>query len=234
MSVEFSDLPEETRVKLTEKGRDELWHRVDEFGGVKQLSDAFDFSSSKMYNWRNKDSYLPIKFVKRLMGENPSFIESVKGKGRSKEWSTSFPIEVDKELLTRIDASVKVSEEGTPVYITGEDSLAERFAELLDHYGIPYKMYSRDRYELRYPKFVHKVIQQIDYEPDEAALIDEKGYIKDSTIVVGSEEVSVEEFSDTLYSREKRLKLAVAKEDSETIRELISEESAKVRNLLGN
>lgn len=234
MSVEFSDLPEETRVKLTEKGRDELWHRVDEFGGVKQLSDAFDFSSSKMYNWRNKDSYLPIKFVKRLMGENPSFVESVKGNGRSKEWSTSFPIEVGDELLTRIDASVKVSEEGTPVYITGEDSLAERFAELLDQYGIPYKMYSRDRYELRYPKFVHKVIQQIDYEPDEAALVDEKGDIKESTIVVGSEEVPVEEFSNTLYSREKRLELAVAKEDSETIRELISEESAKVRNLLGN
>ncbi len=234
MSLDFSDLPEETRVKLTEKGRDQLWHRVDEFGGVKQLSEAFDFSASKMYNWKNKDSYLPINFVKRLMGENPSFIESIKGKGRSKEWRTDFPLEVSDELLTRIDASVNVSEEGTPVYITGEDSLAERFSDLLDNHDIPYKMYSRDRYEIRYPKFVHRILQQIDYEKNVAALVDEEGIIEDSKILLGSREIPVEEFSGKIYSREKRLELAVAKEDSETIKDLISEESAKVRKLLGN
>lgn len=234
MSLDFSELPEETRVKLTEDGRDDLWHRVDEFGGVKQLSEAFDFSASNMYNWRNKNSYLPIKFVKRLMGENPSKIESIKGSGRGKSWKTSFPIPENNELLTRIKASVKVSEEGIPFYITNEKSLANRFQELLDEYSIPHKNYSRDRYEIRYPKFVHSVLSQMTYEEDLSALVDEKGSIEDEKIIVESRQISVNEFSGQLHSRERKLELAVASEDSETISELISEESSKVRRLLQN
>lgn len=234
MSLDFSELPEETRVKLTEEGRDELWHRVDEFGGVQQLSEAFDFSASKMYNWRNKESYLPIKFVKRLMGENPSKIESIKGAGRGKAWKTGFPIPEDDELLTRIEASVKVSEEGIPFYITDEKTLAERFQNLLNEYIIPHELYSRDRYEVRYPKFVHTVFDKMDYEENLPALVDENGEIENEKIIVDSQEISVDEFSGKLYSRERKLELAVAREDSETISQLISEESSKVRKLLQN
>jgi hypothetical protein len=232
MSLDFSELPEETRVKLTEEGVDDLWHRVDEFGGIQQLSEAFDFSTSKMYNWKNKDSYLPIKFVKRLMGENPSKIKAIKGKGRGKAWKTGFPISENDELLTRIQESVKVGEEGVPYYITDESGLYRRFQELMDELNAPYKAYSRNRYEVRYPKFVHTVLQKMRYEQDKAALVDESGTVKDDYIELKDEKIPVSEFAGTLYSRDKKLELAIARGDTELIQQLISEESSKVRKLV--
>jgi len=233
MSLEFSDLPDDTRVKLTDEGRHELWHRVDEFGGVKKLSNAFDFSASKMYNWRNKNSFMPISFVKRLMGDNPSRIEAIKGNGRGKEWQTDFPIAENPELLTRIRQSVKVNEEGVPFYITGEKTLYSRFQELLDEIQVPYRSYSRKRYEIRYPKFVHEVFQQMSFEEDISALVDESGHIDNDSVIVGDRKIPVSDFKGTLYSRDKKLELAIARNDTDTIQQLISEESYKVRKLVG-
>lgn len=234
MTLDFSKLPEETRVKLTEEGTDDLWHRVDEFGGIKQLSEAFDFSASKMYNWRNKDGYLPIKFVKRLMGENPSKVKAIKGRGRGKTWEVDFPVPENAELLTRIQESVKVNEEGVPFYITNDSGLYSRFQMLLDDLNVPYKSYSRDRYEVRYPKFVHAVFQKMDYEEDLAALVDEKGVITDNYVKVRDREIPVSGFEPSLHSRDKKLELAIARGDTSIIQQLISEESSKVRNLVGD
>lgn len=234
MSLNFSELPEETRVKLTEKGTADLWHRVDEFGGIKELSNAFDFSASKMYNWRNKNGYMPIKFIKRLMGENPSKVQAIKGKGRGKKWAAEFPLPENAELLTRVQESVRVNEEGVPFYITNDTGLYSRFQSLLDDINVPYKSYSRDRYEIRYPKFVHTVLQKMDYQENLAALVDESGQIRENYVKVRNKEIHVNDFDATLYSRDKKLELAIARNDTEVIQQLISQESSKVRKLVGN
>lgn len=232
MILNFSDLPEKTRVKLTEEGCKDLWHRVDEFGGVQTLSEAFDFSASKMYNWKNKDSYMPKAFIKRLMGENPPSVKAVKGPGRGKEWKTDFPLEIDEELLTRIEASVAVNQKGIPFYLTDERSLAQRLSQLLEEIGVEHSFYSRDRYEIRYPKFVHRVLSGLEFKTDFSALVDEEGHIEEGVVKASGREMAVESFSGKLYSRRKSFELALARGDKEKIAELISEESSKVRKMV--
>ncbi|WEL22953.1 hypothetical protein [Candidatus Nanohalovita haloferacivicina] len=233
MMLKFEDLPEETRVKLTEKGREDLWHRVDEFGGVKQLSEAFDFSSSKMYNWRSKNSFMPISFIRRLMGQNPPEIDAVKGKGRGKAWGIDLPVEVSEELLTRVEASVTVNRKGTPVYITDEKSLASRFLNLLEEIGVDQSFYNREgRYEVRYSKYAHNVLSDIDFSEKFSALVDEEGDITEEKVRASGKGVSVEEFDAELYSRSKIFDLALARGDKEKIQALIAEESSRVRNLV--
>ncbi|MFB6192680.1 MAG: hypothetical protein ABEK00_00340 [Candidatus Nanohaloarchaea archaeon] len=234
MRLKFEDLPEETRAKLTEKGRDDLWHKVDEFGGVKQLSEAFDFSSSKMYNWRSKNSFMPINFIRRLMGQNPPEISAVKGKGRGKAWEIDLPVEIDEELLTRVEASVTVNKKGTPVYITDEKPLASRFIELLEEIGVESSFYNREgRYEVRYSKYSHRVLSGLEFDEKFSALVDEEGEISDGTVKASGREIPVEEFDSVLYSRSKTFDLALTRGDKEKIQALIAEESSKVRNLVG-
>jgi hypothetical protein len=233
MKLKFEDLPDDTRVRLTEKGREDLWHRVNEFGGVKQLSEAFDFSSSKMYNWKSKNSFMPIRFVRRLMGQNPPEIEAIKGKSRGSPWLISFPVEVNEEILTRIESSVTVNKKGTPVYITDEKSLASRFTSLLDEIGVESSFYNREsRYEVRYSKYSHKVLSSLDFDEDFATLVEEEGEITDGKVMASDREVSAEEFDAELHLRSKAFDLALACEDKEKIQELIAEESNKVRNLV--
>lgn len=59
-------------MKLDEPGRKEFWHRVDEFGGVKTFSEAFEFSPGKIYNWKSKNSFIPIELVKKVFGNEAS------------------------------------------------------------------------------------------------------------------------------------------------------------------
>lgn len=235
--IEFSELPENLRVKLSEQGKQELWHRVDEFGGVKNLAEAFDYSASKIYNWKSKNLALPVDFVRQIMGENNTEeITLLKGPGSSgKIENPDFPLKISDELLTRVDTSVRENSEGTPVYITPEKSLAERFAELLEQLGeVEYEIYSRDyRFELRYPKFLHEIFSLTDFEEDLAARMDETGKIEDGKILLGEREISVEEFSQEIFSREKSFELALARGDSDKIAELMAEESEKVRSLVG-
>ena len=236
--IDFSRIPENFRVKLSEKGKKDLWHRVDEFGGVKNLAEAFDYSQSKIYNWKSKDLALPVNFVRQIMGENNTDeIILLKGPGSSgKIQDPEFPLKISDELLTRVEASVKENSEGTPIYITQEKSLAERFSELLGKLGdVEHKIYSRDsRFELRYPKFLHEIFLSIDFEEDLGALIDEKGEIRDGKILLEEREISVEAFEGELFSREKNFELALEKGDSEKIAELMAEESEKVKGLIGN
>jgi hypothetical protein len=236
MKIKFSELPENLRVKLSDEGEEELWHRVEEFGGVKEVGEAFDFPRSKMYNWKNKDSAMPVKFVRRIMGENSSSeIVELKGPNSGgKIKNPRFPLRVSEELLTRVRCSVKENSEGTPFYITSEKSLADRFTELLEELGeVDHSVYARSsRFEVRYPKFLHQLFLAWEYEEDLAALIDEKGKIAEGKILVDGREIPVEEFDGKLYSREKSFELALQKGDSEKIAELMAEESSKVRKMM--
>lgn len=236
--IDFSRIPENFRVKLSEKGKKDLWHRVDEFGGVKNLAEAFGYSRSKIYNWKSKDLALPVNFVRQIMGENNTDeIILLKGLGSSgKIENPKFPLKISNELLTRVEASVKENKEGTPIYIASEKGLAERFSELLANLGeVEHRVYSRDsRFELRYPKFLHEIFCTIDFEEDLAALIDETGQIQDGKILLDDREISVAGFDEKIFSREKSFELALERGDSEKIAELMAEESEKVKGLIGN
>lgn len=236
--IKLSDLSGTLRLELTQPGKDELWHRVDEFGGVKKFAEGFEYSQSKIYNWKSKDLALPVNFVRRVMGENNTDeIVTLKGPGSSgKIENPNFPLEISEELLTRVRFSVKENSDGTPIYITQEKSLAERFSELLEKPGeVEYKIYSRDsRFELRYPKFLHELFLGIDFEEDLGALVDETGKIHDGKILLEDREIPVKDFDEEIFSREKDFELALEKGDSEKITRLMAEESSKVRNLVGS
>ncbi len=234
--VEFSELPDKIRIKLSEKGKKQLWHRINEFGGIKDLAEAFDYSSSKMYNWKNKDLALPLDFVQQIMGENNTEeIVLLKGTGSSgKIIDPEFPLHISEELLTRIEKSVTENSEGTPVYITSEKSLQERFTKLLNEPGkVEYKSYTRQsRYEVRYPKFLQEIFSEITFEEDLTALVDETSKIEDGKITLENREISVEDFDQHLFSREKKFDIALERGDSEKIAKLMAEESEKVKGLI--
>lgn len=236
--LELSQIPENFRVKLSEDGQKDLWHRVDEFGGVKSLAEAFDYSRSKIYNWKSKDLALPVNFVRQIMGENNTDeIILLKGPGScGKIENPKFPLKISEELLTRVKLSVKENSEGTPVYITPEKSLAGRFSDLLEKIGeVEHKTYSRDsRFEVRYPKFLHEIFLSIDFEEDLGALVDEKGKILEGKILLADKEIPVEEFDQNIFSREKNFELALERGDSEKIARFMAEESEKVRKLVGD
>ncbi len=234
--MKFSELPGEIRVKLDDEGERELWHRIDEFGGVRQFSTAFDISESKLYNWRHKDVFYPVGFVRRLMGNNASgHVTAMKGGGRSRPLrNPEFPLPENDELLTRVEASVNVNREGVPVYRAKERSLVERFEELLSEVGeIPVSSYRRNGHELRYPKYMHSIFEKMEYKKNFAALVDEEGRIEEGKLVAGKEYLPVEEFEDELYSRQKRLELALELNNSEEVERLIGEETRKVRQIFG-
>ncbi len=228
-------LPSSIRVKLDEEGEKELWQKVDGRGGVKRFCRDTGFSASDVYNWKNKDVFYPVDFVVELLGEgSESFVTAFKGGGRSLPVrNPRFPLDIGDELLTRIDCSVSVNREGVPVYRSQELSLIERFRELLSGIGdVPVSVYSRSGYELRYPKYLHKVFQAIDYEVDFAVLVDERGEIENGKVRVGGRAIPVEEFQGDLYSREKRFRLALERGDSGEVSRILGEERGKVRDAL--
>lgn len=233
--MKFSELPDEIRIKLTEKGTEEFWHRVDEFGGVKALSESFEYSSSKMYNWRSKDSFLPIALVRKVFGnESSDEIVAIKGKGRSKAIRQPLiPVPESDELLTRVELSVKVNSDGTPIYQTDDRGNAERFIELLGELGeVSHSIYVREVYEVRYPKFLQELFRQMSYQRHTGAVIDEAGEIRDGKIVLPQRDMDLEEFEGRLFHRQRRLQLALARDDREEVKNLMQEEARNTRNML--
>ncbi len=231
--MKFSEL-NNVRVKLDEKGEKEFWHRVDEFGGVKTFSEAFDISSGKIYNWKSKGSFIPIKLVKKVFGnEGSNHVEAFKGPGRSKPVANPiFPLPENKELLTRIQCSVTTNKKGIPIYQTSDKGLIERFIDLLNEIGdVPFKLYDRDVMELRYPKYLHELFQEMSYEEDLDAVVDEEAEFKENKIVLRGEEIDPGKLKNICH-RDKRLKLALMREDNKEIAKLMSEEKEKVRKAL--
>jgi len=159
---------------------------------------------------------------------------AMKGEGRSKAiQDPEFPISPSDELLTRIQTSVNVNSNGIPVYQSSDQGNVERFAELLNQLGdVPFELYNRTVYELRYPKYLPQVLSKIDYSEDFDALIDENGKIKNRTLIVEDREVALEEFEGELYSRDKTFQLALARNNKKQIQQIMAEEADKVRNTL--
>jgi len=231
--MKFSQL-EDVRIKLDEYGRKEFWHRVDEFGGIKNFSQAFNISSTKIYNWKSKDSYLPIELVKKVFGNEASqHVKAFKGRGRSNPVKNPvFPIPESNELLTRIECSVTVNTNGIPLYQASDESLVQRFNNLFQNLGdVPVKIYDREVYELRYPKYLHEILMEIDHEENLDALVDELGKIENSEISLNDENIRPEEIG-RLYHKDKRLRLALIREDNKEIAKMMSEEKEKVRKAL--
>lgn len=233
--LKFSELPDFIRIKLSESGREEFWHRIDEFGGIKNFCEAFDYSTSKVYNWKNKGSFIPVELIRSVFGiEAADDVIAMKGAGRSRSVKNpKFPLNPSEELLTRIQTSVNVNSNGIPVYQSGDQGNVERVIELLEQFGeVPFELYNRSVYELRYPKYLHKILSSIDYDEDFAALVDEKGEIQNGKLIVEDREVSFEEFDGQLHSRQKKYELYLAKGDSEKLGELISEEASRIGSML--
>lgn len=231
--IKFSELPDFIRVKLNEGGGRQLWQRVDEFGGVKDFCEEFDYSSSKMYNWRSKQSFLPVNLVRDVLGEEASdHVVALKGGGRSNPIENpDFPLCFGSELLTRVKCSVNVNSNGVPVYQTGDRGLVERFSELLNRNSIPFEVYNRSIYEVRYPKYVQDLLSTLEFETDFPALVDETGEITDEYVRARDRKVPLSEFEGELYSREKRYWLHLLRNDEGELQEIISEEVQRVSSL---
>lgn len=233
--ISISELPGSLRVKLSDSRTEDLWSSVEEAGGVKQSEGSHDYLSSTVYNWRSKDLALPLDFVRQFLEDEQIDVNILKGSGSSGMIrNPSFPLEVSEELLTRVNASVKVSSEGTPMYITRDRSLVERFSQLLESLGeVDYTVYRRDsRFELRYPKFLHEMFSSQRFERDTGALVDEEGRIQNGNILFDGRKVPVQQFDKNLFSRRKAFELALERGNSEKITELMAEESDKVQKLI--
>jgi hypothetical protein len=233
--LKFSELPDSVRIKLSEKGKKEFWHRIDEFGGIKNFCEAFEYSSSTVYNWKNKDSFIPVELIRSVFGiEAADDVVAIKGEGRSRPVKNpELPLSADDELLTRIAISVNVNSNGIPVYQSSDQGNVERFAELLNQLGnVPFEVYNRSVYELRYPKYLHQILSDIEYEEKFRALVDEKGKIKDGNLVFNQTEIPVEDFDGRLYSRDKALKLALNRNNKQEIQRIMAEEASKVQKAL--
>lgn len=233
--LNFSELPDLIRIKLSEQGKKEFWHRIDEFGGIKNFCEAFDYSSSTVYNWKNKDSFIPVELIRSVFGiEAADDVVAMKGAGRSRAIKNpDFPLIADEELLTRIESSVNVNSNGIPVYQSRDQGNVRRFVVLLEQFGeVPFELYNRSVYELRYPKYLHKILSGVKYDEDFAALVDEKGEIQNGKLVVEDREVSFAEFDGNLHSRQKKYELYLARGDSEKLGELISEEASRIGSMM--
>lgn len=226
--MKLEEMPETVRLKLGGKSEKELWEEIEERGGIKQFSRAAGYSPSQLYNWRNKESFLPVKIVTELV-EDPE-VEALKGRSSSRPiLAPKLPLEISDELGTRTEASVSVNREGTPVYITQEHSLVERFRELLENLGkVPTTIYSRDQYELRFPKYLHTIIEKSDTRTEFRALFDEKGSFEDGKMVVEGMERDPDSFDQILYSEQKKLELALKKGDGKVVRDILAEQASKI------
>jgi hypothetical protein len=234
-ALKFSELPDFIRIKLSESGKKEFWHRIDEFGGIKNFCEAFEYSTSTVYNWKNKDSFIPVELIRNVFGiEAADDVVAMKGEGRSRPiQNPEFPLSPSDELLTRIQTSVNVNSNGIPVYQSSDQGNVKRFAELLNQIGdVPVEVYNRSVYELRYPKYLNQVLSIIEYSEDFAALVDEKGKVEDRRLVAEDSELRVEEFEGQLYSRDKALQLALARNNKQKIQQIMADEADKVRNAL--
>lgn len=235
--IRLRELPKNYRIKLTKKQEKQFWNRLCKKGSIKEYAQKTETSTNQLYNLKNKDLAYPVNLVFREI--NIQKLDKIQFKGPNKSYyaKTTFPIKVDNELLTRINYSVKTNKEGTPHYISQEKQLIDRFRDLLLQTAeIPIKTYkNQGQYELRYPKFFHELLNQLDdFEEDLCAKIDEIGEIEEQKFVLPENEtVDFDDVDGVLYSREKKLALALYREDSQQVADIISEETEKINKLIG-
>lgn len=225
--MNLEELPEGIRVKLEEEDERQLWRKAEE-KGLKSVAEEAGFIPQKLYSWRSEGSYLPKRFVEEFI-EDPGVI-SLKGNGRSKPSGNVSLSKISDELLTRVEESVSVNSEGVPIYQQTDRGCVKRFVELLEQVGdVPYSVYERDVFEVRYPKYLQEIFGSCAYNPVFAAEVDESGAVEDGVLRVREKSMNVDKFSGELHSREKKLQLAIEREDSKEIERLMAAEAAKIR-----
>lgn len=231
--MDLSQFPSEIRLKLEEEAEEQFWKQVEK-EGIANYSDKFSYNTSQFYNWKNKDVFLPVNVVKKTLTDQKDLNDKIiayKGPGRSKAIKNpEIPVPKNNELLTRIESSVSLSKD-TPIYQVKDRGLIERFIQLLESLGdVPHKVYNRSTvYELRYPRYLHRTLQNMNYEKNFAALVDEKGQIKDEIIEANGTQKNIKNFEEELYSRNKALKLALAKGNDQKVRRIMAKEAEKVK-----
>lgn len=208
------------------KPREKFWNTVDEIG-VKEFAESVDVPASRMYNWKSGNMFIPVEII----GEEAE-IEAYKGRGRSKPVENpEIPVPEIPELKTRVEHSVVFSG-GVPVYQASDEGLLSRFTELLEKLGdTPYQVYSRDVYEVRFPPYIYRIIQEMEGESIDAA-VDESGTVQEDVRLEG-DRIEASKI-DELFHREKKMNLALIRGDRGKIVELMKEEREKVRKALGS
>lgn len=231
--VSSNDLPDSLRVKLSEAGEKRIWDAVEQQSGISAVADDTGYSRSKLYNWKHKTAFFPVKFVRQVLDAPEEYVKAIKGGGRSHPIPVELPLHVSEELLTRTGCSVHVNSQGVPTYQTQEASLVNRFVRLLQELGdVSVSVYHRSAYEVRYPAYLQELFASLSYESDTGARIDEVGSIEGEQIVLPEKTIGVQEFDGTLHHRGKKLQLALARGDSTTIAQLMAAEAEKVEHLV--
>lgn len=234
MSLRIQDFPSFIRLKLSGSDETNLWNQIEARGGVRKFCSETGFRESRVYNWRHHADFYPVKFVLEVL-EQPEVL-AYKGRGRSiPVKNPEIPLPEVPELQTRIKSSVSVNREGVPVYRSQERELIARFDQLLQGIGeVPVRKYSRESgYELRYPSYIHSILNRLEFETDIGARVDEEGVIGDGVIRIPGREIPVEEFSGELHSPGRKFELAVERGDSREIQRIIQEEASKVSQAFG-
>lgn len=227
--MRFSELPDKIRVRLTEDVEEALWEEV-ESRGVAEVAGETGFSRSKLYSWKTRQLFYPASFVDEVLEKPPAKVQALKGGGRSRPtWNVEFPLIEDDELLTRVAASTVVNSDGVPIYLSRERSLVHRFRQLLNRLGeVPVSLYVRSRLELRYPKYLHRIFDRMVYDEAVPALVDEEGRIEGGGAHVRGKLYSLDRVAGELYSRQKRLEVALVRQDGEEVQRLMAGEARDV------
>lgn len=213
---------------MYEKDLERLWEQVSRTG-TGTAADRTGYSRSKIYGWKSRDLFIPAEFVSKFI--NPGEVKALKGGGRAEPIrNLKFPIEEREELAARRNSSVAVNSDGVPIYQASDRGNLERFAALLEDLGSTYTVYSRETLELRYPRFVDRIIRE--FPGDRlAAAIDESGEITENGIKIDGETIPLEKFSGRLYSS-KRLELALQRGDREELSRIMSEQARRASTIL--
>ncbi|MFB6208756.1 MAG: hypothetical protein ABEJ56_01310 [Candidatus Nanohaloarchaea archaeon] len=230
--IGLGEIPDDIRLKLTEEGKRLFWEKVED-RGIGPVAESYGFDRSRLYNWRNKELSIPASLVREFL-EDGARIKGFKAGGRSELIYTDLPIEVSREFLTRLEVSVSTNSDGVPVYYTPERSLAERFSVLLaDSFGVEPRIYSRSGQEVRFPKSISLICSSLDYRREFRAEVDEIGEIREEKVILSDRKLDPETIDKRLYSRSKRYRLALARNDSEELGSILSEEKERSAEILG-
>lgn len=224
-----SELPAGIRLKLAGSDSRRMWEEASE-QGIGRVAERLGYSRNTVYQWRHRGAFVPADFVVELL-EQPEVV-AMKGGGRSRPTTgVSFPLAEPEELAARARISVSLNSDGVPVYATRDPGNLRRFGQLLAEIGeVPTSLYSRSRFELRYPKYIHQIIERFGSSECFAAEVDEVGRIEDGVLRANGEQLPVGEFEGELYSS-KRLQLALERGEKREVRRILEESAERASSI---
>lgn len=218
------------RLKLDQKSEKKLWRKVSELG-VKNAAEKTGYPTSNIYNWKNKDLFIPEKFVKYFL-EN--YIPKAVKTGSNSKVLEKPNLKSPKinELKTRIECSGFTNSEGTPFYYTQSRGNIQRFRHLINQMGAEIKVYRRNgRFEARYPIVIYEILSGKDFKPVKSALIDEKARVEEGSFIIENRILTFNDYGK-LFNEDKLLQLGLQRSDPEIIGMVMGRESEKANSLL--